>query len=328
MNSILGHSRYNRPRCDRQDAASARRRADRRYARRPPRGTDLPPRSHPISRPVGYHLQLHISYRCYIRAVCTLDGERMQRVAWLALGCWLACSGFALPMGLRASRRRRTACGTTASSKQFLSSWFSPSLAASLACGYPHLGGGLSPGGGLRASLQRMQYLAVALLSPIDALADVFFAVHMGQHLMLMLLAAPLLAVSDAHLMILRLLPLSPRRRFGQAIGRIPGMKQASRTPIGGWAACGAFAAAFGLWHIPAAYDWALRHPWGHALEHLTLVVTAVAFWRMIVTSGRRRLSPGMAVMMVSLMESRAHSWERSYRSHNVRSTLRTPATG
>ena len=144
--------------------------------------------------------------------------------------------------------------------------------------------------------------LAIALLSPIDALAEVFFSVHMGQHLLLMLVAAPLLAVSDAHLVILRLLPLSPRRRFGQAIGRVPGVKRASHTPVAAWVACGAFAAAFGLWHMPAAYDWALRHPWGHALEHLTLIVTAVAFWRMIVTSGRRRLSPGMAVMMVSLI--------------------------
>ena len=205
-------------------------------------------------------------------------------------------------MGPRASGGGRTACGTTASSKRFLSSRFSPSLAALLARGYPRSVRWPVARWRVACFFAAIAVLAVALLSPIDALADVFFAVHMGQHLMLMLVAAPLLAVSDAHLMMLRLLPLSRRRRFGQAIGRIPGIKQASHKPIGAWAACGAFAAAFGLWHIPAAYDWALRHPWGHALEHLTLVVTAVAFWRMIVTSGRRRLSPGMAVMMVSLI--------------------------
>jgi putative membrane protein len=144
--------------------------------------------------------------------------------------------------------------------------------------------------------------LALALLSPIDELADVFFAVHMGQHLLLMLVAAPLLAVSDAHLIFLRFLPLASRRRFGLAVSHIPGMKQASHMPVAAWLACGALVVVLGFWHIPAAYDWALSHPWGHALEHLTLVITAIAFWRMIVTSGRRRLSPGMAVMMASLV--------------------------
>ena len=144
--------------------------------------------------------------------------------------------------------------------------------------------------------------LALALLSPIDELADVFFAVHMGQHLLLMLVAAPLLAVSDAHLIFLRFLPLASRRRFGLAVSRIPGMKQASYMPVAAWLACGAMVVVLGFWHIPAAYDWALNHPWGHALEHLTLIITAIAFWRMIVTSGRRRLSPGMAVMMASLV--------------------------
>ena len=144
--------------------------------------------------------------------------------------------------------------------------------------------------------------LALALLSPIDELADVFFAVHMGQHLLLMLVAAPLLAVSDAHLIFLRFLPLGSRRTLGLAISRIPGVKQASHMSAAAWLACGAFVSALGFWHIPAAYDWALRHPWGHALEHLTLIITAIAFWRVIVTSGRRRLSLGMAVMMASLV--------------------------
>lgn len=226
----------------------------------------------------------------------------MRRVAWLALGCSLACGGFASAHG---------AAGGPASAG---SVWNHRLIEATLVVLVLAVAGGLacariSPARRWPVARWRVAcffaaiaVLAIALLSPIDALADVFFAVHMGEHLMLMLVVAPLLAVSDFHLVILRLLPLSPRRRFGQAIARIPGVKPASHTPIAAWAACGAFAAAFGLWHIPAAYDWALRHPWGHALEHLTLVITAVAFWRMIVTSGCRRLSPGMAVMMVALI--------------------------
>ena len=226
----------------------------------------------------------------------------MQRLAWTAFGCWLACSSLAFA---------HEVAGEAAASQGV---WNDHLIEAILVVVVLAFTGGLArvqiltsgrwPVAPWRVAcfLAAITILAIALLSPIDALADVFFAVHMGQHLLLMLVAAPLLAASDAHLVILRVLPLSPRRRFGRAIGRVPGVKRASHAPVAAWAACGAFAAAFGLWHIPAAYDWALRRPWGHALEHVTLIVTAVAFWRMIVSSGRRRLSPGMAVMMVSLI--------------------------
>ncbi len=144
--------------------------------------------------------------------------------------------------------------------------------------------------------------IAIALLSPLDALSDTYFSAHMAQHLLLVLIAAPLLAASDAQLVLLRLFPLAGRRRLGLAICRLPGMKQAGHKPVAAWIAAAAFMIAIGFWHVPAAYDWALRHPWGHALEHLVLMLTAIAFWRVVLTSGRRRLSPGMAVMMVSLV--------------------------
>src|SRR4051794_16677695 len=37
--------------------------------------------------------------------------------------------------------------------------------------------------------------LVIALLSPLDALSDVLFSAHMGQHELLMLVAAPLLVM-------------------------------------------------------------------------------------------------------------------------------------
>lgn len=144
--------------------------------------------------------------------------------------------------------------------------------------------------------------LVIALLSPLDALSEKYFAAHMTQHLLLVVVVAPLLAISDAHLILLRVLPLWSRRRVGSAIGKTPGIKQAAHMPIAAWLACGAFVVTLAFWHVPAAYDWALDHPWAHAIEHITLLLTAVAFWRMVVTSGKRRLSPGIAVVMVSLV--------------------------
>jgi len=144
--------------------------------------------------------------------------------------------------------------------------------------------------------------IGLALLSPIDALAEQLFSVHMAQHLLLVLVAAPLIAVSNAQLVYLWLLPLPARRWLGRAIAGIPGVRLAAHTNTTAWVVCAAFVGSLWFWHAPATYNWALANKWGHASEHLILLATSTAFWRVIVTSSERRLSPGMLILMVSLV--------------------------
>lgn len=141
-----------------------------------------------------------------------------------------------------------------------------------------------------------------ALLSPIDAFADDLFSIHMLQHLLLMLGAAPLLALSDAHLVLLRALPLAGRRRLGRAVADLPGIRQAAHREVAAWLAAAIFVGTLWFWHLPAAYDWALDNPFVHSCEHLMLLGASTFFWRVVVTSGNRRLNPGMAVLLVSLV--------------------------
>lgn len=61
-----------------------------------------------------------------------------------------------------------------------------------------------------------MAVLAIALVSPIDALSDELSAVHMIQHMLLMAVAAPLLVLGGMGLALLWLLPLGWRRAWGQ----------------------------------------------------------------------------------------------------------------
>ena len=144
--------------------------------------------------------------------------------------------------------------------------------------------------------------IGIALLSPIDAFAEKLFSVHMAQHLLLVLVAAPLIAVSNAHLVYLWLLPLPARRWMGRAIIGIPGVKYAAHANVTAWVICATFVGSLWFWHAPATYDWALANKWGHASEHLALLATSTVFWRVVVTSGERRLSPGMMILMVSLV--------------------------
>ena len=121
--------------------------------------------------------------------------------------------------------------------------------------------------------------LAVALVWPLDAWAGLSFAAHMGQHMVLVVLAPPLLLLGRPTPLVLRGLPralqgglLRPRRW--------PGV----RTLRGVAGSVGPTAAVHGLllwaWHVPAAFELALRHEWVHWLEHVSLLASALLFWR------------------------------------------------
>jgi putative membrane protein len=144
--------------------------------------------------------------------------------------------------------------------------------------------------------------LVLALLSPLDELADASFAWHMAQHLTLMTVAAPLLAWSDAHLILLRAFPLGGRRRIGRALASVPGVREGAHSGTAAWLAFALFSATVWLWHLPGAYDAALGDDAVHTLEHLSYLITSVAFWRVVGTSGGRRLGIGTSILMVTLV--------------------------
>jgi cytochrome c oxidase assembly factor CtaG len=56
--------------------------------------------------------------------------------------------------------------------------------------------------------------------------------------------------------------------------------------------------AALLLWHAPAPYEAALRHPAVHALEHISFVATATLFWWMAL-GATRRSRRGLGVLAV-----------------------------
>jgi putative membrane protein len=147
-----------------------------------------------------------------------------------------------------------------------------------------------------------MAILIIALLSPFEARADESFSWHMAQHLLLMSVAAPLLSASNAHLVMIRAFPLKGRRAIGRSLSQLPGVRQGAHSALTGWLAFICFSAALWLWHLPGPYDRAVESDWLHALEHMTFLFTSLAFWRVVATSGDRRLGIGTAVVMVSLI--------------------------
>src|SRR5439155_1353311 len=128
--------------------------------------------------------------------------------------------------------------------------------------------------------------LAGALLPPLDRVAAALLSAHMGQHVLLTLVAAPLLALAQPLNVALAALPRAWRPR------RLPG----ARLPVA--AAALAHAGALWAWHLPPLYDLALASPLLHALEHATLMATAVWLWW---AASRQRPAGALALFATAL---------------------------
>jgi cytochrome c oxidase assembly factor CtaG len=135
--------------------------------------------------------------------------------------------------------------------------------------------------------------VAVALAPPLDGAAGRLFSAHMTQHLLLMLVAAPLLALARPGAVLLEALPRSGRARVGRSLHR-PGWRIVRRLVTNPVVVLTLSVGGFWAWHLPRLYGAALRNNAVHGLEHATFLAGALLFWGIVLDPGpRRRLSLG-----------------------------------
>ncbi len=131
----------------------------------------------------------------------------------------------------------------------------------------------------LASYLGGLAILAVALLSAVDSLQSVLFSVHMVQHELLMMVTPPLLLLANPLPFLLWGLPAGPRQAVGSLLSRRAAFRRVVRHLTRPWVAWALYVGALWLWHVPVAYDAALRYDLIHDLEHLSFFGTAMLFW-------------------------------------------------
>jgi cytochrome c oxidase assembly factor CtaG len=133
--------------------------------------------------------------------------------------------------------------------------------------------------------------LVVALVSPVDRLAEQAFTMHMVQHVLLLDIA-PIGLICGLTKVILR--PVTHRlQRVEESAGILSHPAFAIALYVGlMWA-----------WHVPALYDAALAHPLVHIGEHVCFMSAGLLYWWHLLgpIRSRHRLSEmGAVVYMLS----------------------------
>lgn len=144
--------------------------------------------------------------------------------------------------------------------------------------------------------------IAMALLSPIGTFTELFFSMHMIQHLLLIMFAAPLILLGAPVLPVMWAFDRGTRRGLGRvffhessAVHRV--FHFLTRPGI----ALTVFIVVLIVWHHPALYDAAQGRTIVHDLEHALFFGTALLFWWPVIhpTGGRRRLGYGAAILYI-----------------------------
>jgi len=142
-------------------------------------------------------------------------------------------------------------------------------------------GAGAAPVWRAVAFLAGIAALLVALVSPVDRIAEQLATVHMLQHLLL-LDVAPILLLAGTTKVLLR-----PLTRLVMSLERrVGGLSH----PMFGAAG---YIAVMVAYHAPPVYDLTLRSPLAHGLAHMALTFAGAVYWWHIISPARQRLRMG-----------------------------------
>jgi putative membrane protein len=144
--------------------------------------------------------------------------------------------------------------------------------------------------------------LIVALQSPISTYDNSLFSMHMLQHMLLVLGAAPLLLIGAPLLPLLWGLPNQERRGVGRLLSRNGPLHTLGHRITQPLVAEVLFLSTLACWHVPVLYDAAQGRSITHNLEHALLLGTAALFWWPLVppTGASKRMSRGLGVVYLA----------------------------
>lgn len=134
----------------------------------------------------------------------------------------------------------------------------------------------------------------VAVLGPLDKWAETSAAAHMAQHMLFMVVIAPLWVLAR------------PLPQLSAGSGKILALVwqpllRCARYPLQmAWL----HGAVIWFWHLPAFYLLALDNPWWHSVEHACFLLSAGLFWWAVLNSSRNNTHWALLALLLTLVHT------------------------
>jgi putative membrane protein len=142
----------------------------------------------------------------------------------------------------------------------------------------------------------------VALISSLAGSSGELQSAHMIQHMLIMMVAAPLFILGAPALVMLWALPRRSRHEVGRWLGRLGSWRPPWYLLWQPVLLCVLFALALWVWHLPALYEAALRSRPVHEVQHVSFFVVSALFWRVLLDPlSRLRMNVGAGVLYLFL---------------------------
>lgn len=139
-----------------------------------------------------------------------------------------------------------------------------------------------------------MALLAFAVFGPLDDWAERSASLHMTQHMLFMVVIAPLWVLAR------------PLPQWRACLGNAPqplwrALLRATRYPT---ATALLHGAVIWVWHTPRLYRLALENLWWHSVEHACFLLTAWLFWWSALRASPRRRPQALMAVLLTLMHT------------------------
>ena len=144
--------------------------------------------------------------------------------------------------------------------------------------------------------------LLAALASPIDGYAAVSFAVHMVQHMLLTVVAAPLLMLGAPVRPLLRGVPAWVRGGVVRPLARARTVRAFAHLVRHPLVSAALYVGGLYAWHLPSLYDAALIDARVHLIEHAWFFLSALIFWSVVIDPEPFRATLGYGARLPYLL--------------------------
>lgn len=135
---------------------------------------------------------------------------------------------------------------------------------------------------------------ALALFGPLDEWAETNTAAHMVQHMLMMVVIAPLWVIARPLPQWHALQPTATRVLLAPLLW-------GAGYPL---LAAAVHGAVIWLWHAPKLYVLALENPWWHLFEHLCFLLSAGVFWWSVLRAQQTATPRALLALLFTLMHT------------------------